>query len=231
MTDTLRAQIESGGFSDKEPLPPERELAQRLGVSRDTLRKAIRLLTEQGLIYSDQGRGTFVTSASVREMSRAVGSFTLDTLKHGGTPGQKILKLERVTAGLAIARVMQVPIETELLYLRRLRFVNGDPVGIQSSWLALPKGLGFTAAELMRKGSLYRLLVEDRELRPSMAIESLGATTGSPEELELLGLAEGSPLLLCERITLSDRRVPIEFCDMRYAPSYRYNNKVTDWGS
>jgi GntR family transcriptional regulator len=49
------------------------------------------------------------------------------------------------------------------------------------------------------------------------------------EESELLGVAPGTPLLACERITLSDRRQPIEYCEMRYVPTYRYKTRVNKW--
>lgn len=230
LAETLRRQIESGALSDQEPLPPERELALRYEVSRDTVRKAIRLLDEEGMLYSDHGRGTFVTSSSMREMAKAIGSFTLDTLKRGGSPGQKVLLFEKVTAGMAIASVMRIKPDTVLHRVRRLRLIDGEPIGIQDSWLCLPKGQGFTRTQLERKGSLYRLLAEDLGIQPSVALESIGSVLASAEELELLNLEKGAPLLLCERVTMSDRRLPIEYCEMRYGPSYRYKNKVTHWG-
>jgi GntR family transcriptional regulator len=230
LADTLREKIQSGAFNENAPLPPERELAQQHGMSRETVRKALRLLDEAGLIYSDQGRGTFVTAHSLREMAGTVGSFTLDTRKRGGTPGQKILEFKKTAAGLAMANVMHVTSDTELLYVKRLRYINNNPVGIQTSWVALPEQKKIGVEQLARKGSLYRLLVEDLGLSPSMAIENLGAVSASGEDADLLEVEAGSPILLCERITLSDRRVPIEFCEMRYGPSYRYKNKVTDWG-
>ncbi|BBP76246.1 GntR family transcriptional regulator [Pseudomonas gingeri NCPPB 3146 = LMG 5327] len=230
LAETLRQQIESGELNDQEPLAPERELALHYKVSRDTVRKAIRLLDEEGMIYSDHGRGTFITSAPLRNMAKAIGSFTLDTLKRGGVPGQKVLVFEKVTAGMAIGSVLNIKPDTVLHHVKRVRLIDGEPIGIQDSWLCLPKGLGFTREQLERKGSLYRLLVEELQIQPSLALESIGSILASEQDVELLNLDKGAPLLLCERVTMSERRVPIEYCEMRYGPSYRYKNKVTQWG-
>lgn len=226
---TLQQEIEQGRYAANAPLPAERELAASFDVSRDTVRKAIRLLEEQGVLYSDHGRGTFAAPESVRQMSRFLDSFTDDALKRGGVPGQRILGLEPVAADMAIASLLQIEAGTPLLRLRRLRLLNGARVGLQDSWLNLPAGQTIGRQQLEAKGSLYRLLVEDLALHPSECLESLSAVAATEYDVELLGVDAGSPLLACERITLSDRRQPIEYCEMRYVPSYRYKTRINKW--
>ncbi|MDY0977266.1 GntR family transcriptional regulator [Massilia sp. CFBP9012] len=225
----LQQELESGRHAPNAPLPAERELAASFSVSRDTVRKAIRLLEEQGVVYSDHGRGTFAAPESVRQMSRFLDSFTDDAIKRGGVPGQRILGLEPVEADMALASLLQIEAGTPLLRLRRLRLLNGSAVGLQDSFLHLPEGATIRRQQLEAKGSLYRLLAEDLGVRPSESLESLSAVAARPEESELLGVAPGSPLLACERITLSDRRQPIEYCEMRYVPSYRYKTRINKW--
>jgi GntR family transcriptional regulator len=55
----------------------------------------------------------------------------------------------------------------------------------------------------------------------------LSATAAEAEDAALLGIKPGSPLLVCERITLSDRREPIEYCVMKYVPGYRYSTRIS----
>jgi len=226
---TLQLELEGGRYAPNAPLPGERELAASFSVSRDTVRKAIRLLEEQGVVYSDHGRGTFAAPEAVRQMSRFLDSFTDDALKRGGVPGQRILRLESVAADMALASLLQVDPGTALQRLQRMRLLNGSPVGLQDSWLRLPDGAALTRRALEAKGSLYRLLIEDIGVRPSECLESLSAVAAGREESELLGVAPDSPLLACERVTLSDRRQPIEYCQMRYVPSYRYKTRINKW--
>jgi len=57
----LRARIESGELTPRRPIPSESTLMQEFGVARETARKAVRLLAHQGLVFTVQGRGTYVT--------------------------------------------------------------------------------------------------------------------------------------------------------------------------
>jgi GntR family transcriptional regulator len=61
---------------------------------------------------------------------------------------------------------------------------------------------------------------------PAEAVENLSAATADAEDAQMLGIPPGAPILLCERITLSDRREPIEYCLMKYVSSYRYSTRI-----
>lgn len=226
LADTLRANLEEGRIRPNELLPTERDLASTYQVSRDTVRKAIKLLEEQGLLYSDQGRGTFAAPEAVRMMSRSLDSFTQDTLRRGGTPGQRILAMETVAASLALSSLLGTEPHLPLLRIKRLRLMDNAPVGIQDSYLRLPPGAHIERKELEQSGSLYRLLIEKFNIEPSESLESVGAIAAGDDETALLDVPKGTPLLVCERIMLSDRREPIEYCEMKYVPSYRYKSRI-----
>jgi len=229
LADRLRAEIEAGRIGPNDAIPAERDLAITHEVSRDTVRKAIKLLEEQGVLYSDHGRGTFAAPAAVRKMSRFLDSFTEDTIKRGGVPGQKILVMEEVVASMAIASLLNVDTGTPILRLKRVRMMDGAPIGIQDSYLRLPHGETLTRKELERSGSLYRLLVDKLGIEPSESLESIGALAATRDEVELLGIEIGTPILVCERIMLSSRREAVEYCEMRYLPSYRYKTRISKW--
>lgn len=229
LADTLRAEIESGEIGANKSLPAERDLAVAHGVSRETVRKAIRLLEEHGVLYSDHGRGNFAAPESVRQMSRYLDGFSADTLRRGGVPSQKILFMEYVAASMAIAALLQVDPHMPLMRIKRVRMTNGLPVGVQDSYVRLPPGSVLPQKELERIGSLYRILVENFGIEPTESLESIGAVAATAEDAEALGVAVGTPLLLCERVMLSERREPVEYCEMRYVPSYRYKTRINKW--
>ncbi len=227
LADTLRAGIESGKLRENEPLPAERDLAVNYEMSRDTVRKALRLLEAQGVLYSDHGRGTFVAPQAVRYMSRFLDSFSADTIRRGGAPGQKILSIENSAASMAIASILKMAPDSPVLRIRRIRLVNDQPVGLQDSYLRLPAGATLEQRELERSGSLYRLLIDKFGSVPTEGLESVSAVAATADDAVLLGVAAGTPLLLCERVTLSERREPVEYCEMKYLPSYRYKTRVS----
>ena len=227
LAQTLQRTMESGKLGPNTALPTERDLALTYNVSRDTVRKAIRLLEEQGILYSDHGRGTFTAPEAVRQMSRSLDSFSEDTIRRGGDPGQKILLMENVAANMAISSLLKIDKQIPLLRIKRLRLMNGAPVGLQDSYLKLPPGAKLERKELERSGSLYRILIDKFGIEPSESLESVGAIAAAAEDAPLLDVTEGTPLLVCERIMLSDRREPIEYCEMKYVPSYRYKTRIS----
>lgn len=227
LAQTLQTTMLSGKLGPNTALPTERDLAATYNVSRDTVRKAIRLLEEQGVLYSDHGRGTFTAPDAIRRMSRSLGSFSEDTLKLGGSPGQKILLMKNVAASMAISSLLQIEEQVPLLRIKRLRLMNGALVGVQDSYLKLPPGAKLERKELERTGSLYRILIDKCGIDPSESLESVGAIAATADDVTLLGVSVGTPLLVCERIMLSDRREPIEYCEMKYVPSYRYKTRIS----
>jgi GntR family transcriptional regulator len=227
LADELRATIEGGALRDNDALPSERELSERHDVSRDTVRKAVRFLEERGVLYSDPGRGTFVAPAMVRNMSRFIDGFSQDTIDRGGKPDQRILLLETQPAALHLAGLLRVEPGRPLTRLKRLRLIDGAVVGLHDAWFVLPKDATLSGTEVRQAQSLYRLLQQKFGFAPAEAIENLNACAADNEEAELLGVRPGSPLLGCERVTFSERREPVEYCLMKYVPSYRYSTRIS----
>jgi GntR family transcriptional regulator len=226
LADIIRGAIEDGLLADNELLPSERELAEKYDLSRDTVRKSVRYLEERGVLYSDHGRGTFVSPSIVRRMTRSIDSFSQDTKNRGGEPGQRILSLEVVAASMGLAGVLGVEPGEQLTRVRRVRLIDGAPVGLHDGYYKLPKQGRLDRAKLEKAQSLYRLLMEDFKFAPAEAVENLHASSADPEDAKVLGIAVGSPLLICERVTLSDRREPIEYCIMKYLSTYRYSTRI-----
>ncbi len=224
----LHGEIESGLRLPNEVLPSERDLTARYGMSRDTVRKAVKFLEEQGILYSEQGRGTFVAPSSVREMSRYLDSFSVDTRKRGGAAGQVILLVEQVPASLAIAGVLKIEPRRMITRVKRIRTIDGNRIGLHDSYLLLPGSI--TQAELVSVGSLYALLGSRFDLHAAEGLESVGSIAANLEDADILQVAAGSPLLLCERVTLSERRQPFEYCEMKYVSSYRYTTRINRSG-
>jgi len=227
LADQLRAAIERGGYRDNDPLPSERELCVQHEVSRDTVRKAVRHLEDHGVIYSHPGRGTFVAPTLMRNMSRFIDGFSQSTLQEGARPGQRILLAKTQPATLAIASLLGVDPGRPLLHLNRVRLVDNAIVGIHDAWFVVPRDSMIDAAEIRNAASIYELLQVKFGFAPTDAVDHLNAAAADVEDASLLAVSVGSPLLVCERVTFSERREPIEYCLMKYVQSYRYGNRLS----
>jgi GntR family transcriptional regulator len=187
----LTEQIAGGGLAPGERLPPERELASALGVSRMTVRQALDALARRGLVERGVGRGTFVRA--VRPELRLDGPLGLTA--------------ELAAQGLrAEAQVLDAAVEGEELHVRRLRSTGGRPLVLEDSWLPAGRFPGLLERDL--SGSLYALM-RSYGGEPVRASERFSAVAAG-EEAAPLGVRPGAPLLLVEREAVASDGVRVE---------------------
>ncbi len=229
LANILREQIEQGKLSPHETIPSERNLEQIYSVSRTTIRQAIDLLVRQGYLYREHGRGTFVSPQKLQKGISELTSFSEDMRRRGLEPGQKILDIAVMPAPAEVSKHLDLGEQVyDVLRIERLRLGDGVPMGLQTSFIVLPEGQTVTRDEIEQTGSIYRLLQEKFHLIPTEADETLEVTLATPREAALLQISEGSPLLLSERTTYSQYRLPIEFVKILYrGDRYRYYAKLT----
>ena len=205
----LSALIAGGTWNDGEQLPNEAKLSEMLGVSRITMRHALRNLEESGLLRREQGRGTFVRRSTVIAGVRGLTSFTQEMADRGLEVGTRVLEQGVVAADNAIASALEIGEGERVFKVRRLRSGGGAPVGIQTAYLSLSRmpGLIDVRTPIM---SLYELLRERFGVAPVSALDVFRVGVVSETDAELLEVAAGSPAFIVQRIT-SDARGPYEF--------------------
>ena len=224
----LRQKIEDGQWPPRTPIPSERQLEVLYNISRTTIREAIDHLVRQGYLYREHGRGTFVSPQKLQKGLMELTSFSEDLIKRGITPGQFIRSLDWITAPAKIAQKLEIAAGSKVLCIERVRLGDGVPIGLQTSYLALPLDLSINRADLESSGSLYRILQEKFNIIPSEADETLEVTLATPEEAQLLEVVAGAPLLLSERVLFAQNRKPVEFVKILYrGDRYRYYVRLT----
>jgi GntR family transcriptional regulator len=224
LVNILRHKIEDGDWAPYESIPSERELEKQYNISRTTIREAITVLVRQGYLYREHGRGTFVAPQKLQKSLHELTSFSEDMEKRGMTAGQQIRFIGFTDALPKVVQALELPAGTKKIFMvERIRLGDGQPIGLQSSYLALPDGEGITQEELEASGSLYDILHEKFNLIPTEAQETVEATLASPEEAAVLDTPEGSPLLLSSRITYAQNRHPVEYVKILYrGDRYKY---------
>lgn len=205
----VRELIAGGTWPDGTQLPNEGKLSEILGVSRITVRHALRNLEESGLLRREHGRGTFVRSSTVIAGVRGLTSFTQEMTERGLVVGSRILEMSEVPAQGEIADALEIPDGTPVYKIRRLRAGNDQPIGIQTAYLPASRVEGLLDIEGPIP-SLYDVLRNRFGISPRTAREIYRVGTVDPEDAALLDLAAGSPAFIVQRIT-SDGRSPFEF--------------------
>lgn len=189
----IRQAVQSGEFPLGSKLPNEQELCDRYGVSRSTIREAIRGLVEDGLVSRRHGSGTYVTHRPTLGNSLDANfSYTEYLAGSGVRAGKELLSLRDVSADAECAQALHVQMGVPLIEARRVRTADGRPAiySIDSIPTALFDRPPLHSAFL---GSLYRLLAESGHV-VDHAEAVLTPVLADRELAKLLDVARGTPL-------------------------------------
>jgi GntR family transcriptional regulator len=219
----LEAILQQAGSGTR--LRPERELAEQLGVARETLRRALDELQARGLLERRQGAGTFVSGQSWLK-PLLLRSFTEDMRERGLLASSELLShgVSRADAKVAL-RLKAVP-GSEVFEVQRLRLASGEPMAIEHTFLPCARLPGFDPARLV-SASLYEVLQREYGLVVRNAAQEIQATVLTEDEARLLDVAPFSPALLVERLVFATDGEPVEYGKSLYrADRYRFEVNV-----
>lgn len=221
LKEIFRSWISAGDFDSGGRFPSESELQERFQVSRMTIRRALSELASEGFLVREQGRGSFVVRPRVQDQLRRLTSFTEDMQLRGLSTESRTLDF-RVVQDEEVAKKMEISVDEELVNLRRLRLVEGEPIAVQNAFIRhrfcpeiVERGL--------QDGSLYKTLEEGYGLRLGRAVQMVEAKPADEYEAKLLGLGVGQPVLVLERLTYLVDGEPIEYVRSAYrGDRYRF---------
>ena len=195
-------------------LENEIALADRLGLSRPTVRRAIQELVGKGLLVRRRGLGTQVVQ---RPLTRKVELTSLyDDLQQGSrTPSTVLLTRAVIGADERIAEILSVPPGSQILHIRRLRSADEVPLAILENFL--PAEFVDLSEEDLRTRGLYQLL-RSRGTTMSVARQRIGARSATLEESKLLEIKARGPVLTMDRTAFSNNGKAIEYGHHCYRP-------------
>ncbi len=201
--------IESHRLDVGDRVPPERDLAAWVGVSRMTARAALRSLAVRGVLERDVGRGTFVARTKVdHDLTRFAG-FTEMVRRQGLAANARILAINALPAPEDVAGKLQLE-PGELGYrVERVRFADDEPLTLEDSWLPAERFPGLLDHDM--RGSLYELMRDDYDCPPVRAVERLEPVLAEAHQAAALGVPAGAPLMLVERVAYAADDTAVEF--------------------
>ncbi len=223
----LRAQIARGEFQPGDMLPPEMQLMSQYGAGRVTVRQALDLLVQDGLIYRERARGTFVAHPKVEQNLVRIVSFTQDMQQRKLRAGTKILASELLAADAELAEKLQIQAGDELARLERLRLADREPMSVEESFLVHRRCPNVLRKHNYATYPLREALERDYNLKLVRAKQIIRAVAANAELAPLLSVSQRSPLLYIERVSFSQDNVPIEFLRIWYrADRYSLFNEL-----
>ena len=207
-----------------QALPSERELAQRFGVARMTVRQAMDRLVRTGQISRVQGAGTFRAQRRF-EQPLLLTSFTEDMRARGLRPGSETLSRELQPAPPGVARRLNLAEGAEVVRIDRLRTADGEPMAIERAFLDATVVPGLHDRDLAGQ-SLYAVLRNDYGVAIMLAEQVVQATVCVDEDAALLGVPEGAPALHLERTSGDEHGRLVEYVRSTYRGD-RYELRMT----
>jgi len=220
----IEVSIATNKLCPGDAIPGELELADRYGVSRVTVRQALRDLVTEGLLYRVQGKGTFVSESVIQRTKPNITSFFYEMLESGRRPSARVWS-EVCQPDPETVRRLGLDPDERVVVTRRLRYVDGEPIVYQVNTTRHRFCPDLVSEDLSNQSFQYTLEVK-YNLRYTEVEESLTATTPSAEVAQHLGIPRAVPVLVDERIIYGVGGVIID--SMRaYLRGDRYAFKVT----
>src|SRR5947209_552451 len=139
LKEVLKQQIQSGHLAPHTAIPSEPELVSRCHVSRATVRQALTELVNEGLLYRQHGKGTFVCEPRVKQNVSELYSLTTELHRRGKRPGGMLIVSELVRGNEAIRQQLRLADDEQLVRLERLRTADGQPIALEIDYLPYPR--------------------------------------------------------------------------------------------
>ena len=218
--------IRRGQLAPGEPLPSERELAEALGISRMTVRRALINLEARGRLQSQVGKGWYVSPAKVEQHLHELTSFSADMRALGHGVQSELLGFQKISADEHLAHKMEITLGTSVYVLKRRRFLDGQVTGLEEACIAEQ-----VCPELDRFDfnfeSLYRVMREEYGLTLACATQQIEASRADSSESSLLEIEEGAPVLRCTRAAYDPEDVVLEYATGVYrGDRYKYRVRL-----
>lgn len=210
IVDQVRNLIRDKALSEGETFYSEGEVARMLGISKMPVRQAFQKLRSEGLLVVSRGKRPIIGSGKLPWNFQELRGFSEEMRRRGLQPSAKVISLERKEADGEVMQALKLQEGDEVYALKRLRYVDGKPVAVVTSFLPATIFPEIDRQDLQGQ-SLYHIFERVYKRKLLWAEEVIGAATVNPEDAQLLQAAIGSAVLLIKETTYDHDEVAIEY--------------------
>lgn len=211
----LAQRILDGEYAPHERLPSESELMKVFGVSRITVRQALRDLHGDGLVFSVQGKGTFVSKPkAVQDVQRLQG-FGESLVPQGFEASTRMISLQEARPSQEVAEALGLKQSDSVVEIKRIRYLNREPISVDHSFYPVEIGSKLAGRDLTQ--DIFPLLENEFDLLLDHADLRIEATLADEDLSQWLNCDVAAPVLLIRRLVFDqqDNKIAFEFLSHR----------------
>lgn len=216
-------KIQSGEFIEGGLIPSERELGEGLNISRMTVRQALNQLVQEGVLYREKGKGTFVSKSKI--VQRNIESFSDTVRQRGLEPITEIIYFCKNEDNQRIKEILELEEMDSLYYLKRLRLASSVPIAIEEVFM--PEKYFHELEKHDLTASLYTLIKEEYSYTLNYVDNMIQAAKPSNEEKILFEISSTTPVLKISGIRYSASGIKLFYGNDTYrSDEYDYNVRI-----
>ena len=210
----IKNKISTNEWQIGMQIPTERELTELFGVSRMTVRHAFNILTQEGIVLREVGKGSFIAEPKINQTLRKLTGFSEDMLAQGKKPSTKVLEAGYLEAEPFLAEKFKIPVGAKVFRLKRLRLADNKPMCLETVYLTEKNSQGLLDEDLSQ--SFYSLLREKIGIIPVRAKQQIQAGLSTRDEANLLRIGVRDAVLRLTRYTFDKNNEQIEIVISAY---------------
>ncbi|MBI3160043.1 MAG: GntR family transcriptional regulator [Chloroflexi bacterium] len=212
VADQILHRIQSGDWEVNRRLPSEAELCAMFEVGRNTLRHALSELVDSGILKTVHGVGTFVMDGRTAKTAQYLYGFSQEMQLAGKAVVSRVLESQLLEADASLARRLEIQLGAPVMFLHRLRVVDGEPTALERAYLPEAHFPGLLDLDFSSH-SLYHILAERYGSRPERAEQEIEAALATDRVAEMLQLTPPAVVLVVHRVTRRADGAVIEFVE------------------
>ncbi|MYL20871.1 UTRA domain-containing protein [Halobacillus litoralis] len=215
-------RIQNGQWEADKLIPTEQELMKEFDVSRTTIRQAVSILVQEGLVEKKQGRGTIVKPRKLSGNLSQLKGFAEEVLERGQTPRSKLIRAEFKSNLHHEKSMLEIKDDEPILLIERIRMADEIPVALERTcW---PKEIGEILIKYNLDEARYYEILENYNIYLNRASEKIAAINATIDEADALGIRGGEALLEMTRLSFGVNERPIEYTKTKYRnDQYHYS--------
>jgi len=206
----LRERILDGSYPAHARLPAESELGAIFGVSRITVRQALSDLQKEGVIFKIPGKGSFVAKPKAFQQLTQLEGFGVAMSRMGYEIYNQVTSHKTVAATSQVAQQLQIAAGTEVTEIKRIRYLNREPVSLEVTYLAQDIGERLCREDLATR-DIFLILENDYAIPLGHADLQVDAMLADDSLAHALRVEQGSAVLRIERLTHRADGAPLDF--------------------